>query len=51
VLEDREDKKDMSYQQVVHLERISLVHISYFHGYHLSFFIFMAAFVVQFGDG
>jgi hypothetical protein len=36
-LEDGEDKKDMSYQPAVHLERISLVHISCFRGYHVFF--------------
>jgi hypothetical protein len=36
-LEDREDKNDMSYQPAVHLERISLVHISCFRGYHVFF--------------
>jgi hypothetical protein len=48
-LEDREHKKDMSYQPGIHLERISLVHVSCFRSYHVPFF--MAAAVLQVGDG
>jgi hypothetical protein len=48
-LEERENKKCMSSQPTVLLERISLLKC-FFCRYHVSSFISMDAFVVQFGD-